>query len=638
MEKKKRFWITIGCIAGAAAAGYFGTAVYFVSHFPYHAAVDGIDVSGMTLEEAGHALAGRTSDYTLTLTGRGGLTDTIAAEDIDLSMDMAQGELETLLRGRSPLRWPEALLRPVSYTSTAAAVCDEEKLTKKIDALTFFDPQHITAPKDAEVALSGDRLTVVPEQEGTEPDREKVQEAIRIAVSYLTPSLNLDTAGLYREPQRRADDAALTAQADAENRILDEFPALRFGDQEERPGAEELLSWIGYENGTADIRQDKIAAYVSDLAEKYDTVGKKRSFTDPGSHRAVTVEPGTFGWELDQEATAEELTAAIAADGMKKTVSDASDGGETAAAGTDAAVSVDTADTEQRIETGTGTGSEEGSFPVLDPVWKQEGKEHGDQDWGKDYVAVDLDNQHVYVVQNDKVVLDSDCVSGKAVVGHSTPDGIFYIFAMAKDAVLKGDGYASPVKNWMPFYRGVGFHDATWRSRFGGKIYITSGSHGCVNLPLSFATKLYDLVEVGTPVLVYGGMSQEDAAEAGYHIYDDHTPSDAGNTPAQNGQTPAAAADPNAAIAAAQSARAAAEAANQALANAQAGGDPVAIAAAQAQAAQAATAAAQAQAAAQAAAEAAQSASQPQAAQNQASQAAPQAAQNQAAQAVHQSQ
>ena len=251
---------------------------------------------------------------------------------------------------------------------------------------------------------------------------------------------------------------------------------------------------------------------------------------------------------------------------------------------------------------------------------------------------MDLDNQHVYVVQNDKVVLDSDCVSGKAVVGHSTPDGIFYIFAMAKDAVLKGDGYASPVKNWMPFYRGVGFHDATWRSRFGGKIYITSGSHGCVNLPLSFATKLYDLVEVGTPVLVYGGMSQEDAAEAGYHIYDDHTPSDAGNTPAQNGQTPAAAADPNAAIAAAQSARAAAEAANQALANAQAGGDPVAIAAAQAQAAQAATAAAQAQAAAQAAAEAAQSASQPQAAQNQASQAAPQAAQNQAAQAVHQSQ
>ena len=588
MEKKKRFWITIGCIAGAAAAGYFGTAVYFVSHFPYHAAVDGIDVSGMTLEEAGHALAGRTSDYTLTLTGRGGLTDTITAEDIDLSMDMAQGELETLLRGRSPLRWPEALLRPVSYTSTAAAVCDEEKLTKKIDALTFFDPQHITAPKDAEVALSGNRLAIVPEQEGTEPDREKVQEAIRIAVSYLTPSLNLDTAGLYREPQRSADDAALTAQADAENRILDAFPALRFGDQEERPGAEELLSWIDYENGAADIQQDKIVSYVSDLAEKYDTVGKTRSFTDPGSHRTVTVEPGTFGWELDQEATAEELKAAI-------------------------------------VKNGAGSASSAAAVPVLDPVWKQEGKEPGDQDWGADYVAVDLDNQHVYVVQNDKVVLDSDCVSGKAVVGHSTPDGIFYIFAMAKDAVLKGDGYASPVKNWMPFYRGVGFHDATWRSRFGGKIYITSGSHGCVNLPLSFATKLYDLVEVGTPVLVYGGMSQADAAKAGYHIYDDHTPSDAGSASAQSGQTPATAVDPNAAIAAAQSARAAAEAANQALANAQADGDPAAIAAAQAQAAQAATAAAQAQAAAQAAVQAAsQTAAQAQAAQNQPTQGASQ--------------
>ena len=34
-------------------------------------------------------------------------------------------------------------------------------------------------------------------------------------------------------------------------------------------------------------------------------------------------------------------------------------------------------------------------------------------------------------------------------------------------------------------------HDATWRGKFGGQIYKTSGSHGCINLPLSFIKDFY---------------------------------------------------------------------------------------------------------------------------------------------------
>ncbi len=39
-----------------------------------------------------------------------------------------------------------------------------------------------------------------------------------------------------------------------------------------------------------------------------------------------------------------------------------------------------------------------------------------------------------------------------------------------RDATLKGQGYASPVKFWMPFNGGIGFHDASWRNTFGGTI------------------------------------------------------------------------------------------------------------------------------------------------------------------------
>ena len=55
----------------------------------------------------------------------------------------------------------------------------------------------------------------------------------------------------------------------------------------------------------------------------------------------------------------------------------------------------------------------------------------------------------------------------------------------------------------MPFYKAYGMHDAYWRSEFGGKIYKSSGSHGCVNLPKEIAPKVYKKIKVGTPVLIH---------------------------------------------------------------------------------------------------------------------------------------
>lgn len=54
----------------------------------------------------------------------------------------------------------------------------------------------------------------------------------------------------------------------------------------------------------------------------------------------------------------------------------------------------------------------------------------------------------------------------------------------------------------MPFHNGVGLHDASWRSEFGGTIYKYSGSHGCVNLPYSAAKAIYAEAEIGTTVIV----------------------------------------------------------------------------------------------------------------------------------------
>ena len=63
--------------------------------------------------------------------------------------------------------------------------------------------------------------------------------------------------------------------------------------------------------------------------------------------------------------------------------------------------------------------------------------------------------------------------------------------------------YEQPVQYWMPFDGGIGFHDANWRDDFGGDIYLTSGSHGCINLPPENAAVLYDLIQYDVPIVCF---------------------------------------------------------------------------------------------------------------------------------------
>ena len=55
----------------------------------------------------------------------------------------------------------------------------------------------------------------------------------------------------------------------------------------------------------------------------------------------------------------------------------------------------------------------------------------------------------------------------------------------------------------MPFNGNIGMHDAPWRTEFGGEIYKTDGSHGCINLPEEVAEAIYSYVERGFPVVCY---------------------------------------------------------------------------------------------------------------------------------------
>lgn len=112
----------------------------------------------------------------------------------------------------------------------------------------------------------------------------------------------------------------------------------------------------------------------------------------------------------------------------------------------------------------------------------------------------------MWYYKDGKLALETDIVSGKP--NTPTPKGVFYVWNKERNATLRGlneDGtkYASPVDYWMPIdWEGVGIHDSNWQPTYGGDWWKQNGSHGCINTPPNVMKTLYDMIEVGTPVIV----------------------------------------------------------------------------------------------------------------------------------------
>jgi len=123
---------------------------------------------------------------------------------------------------------------------------------------------------------------------------------------------------------------------------------------------------------------------------------------------------------------------------------------------------------------------------------------------GNKAVVVDIDNQRLTLYENNRIVVETDVVTGTLGV-FDTPTGMYYIKNKVTNTSLKSEkyGYDQPVDYWMPFNGGIGLHDADWRSKFGGEIYVKDGSHGCVNIPPKYADDVFDNVDYKTRVIVH---------------------------------------------------------------------------------------------------------------------------------------
>lgn len=137
------------------------------------------------------------------------------------------------------------------------------------------------------------------------------------------------------------------------------------------------------------------------------------------------------------------------------------------------------------------------------PAYSQEGYVRGKNDIGFTYIEIDMTQQKIYLYVDGELKVEADVVTGNEKRKMSTPEGVNFVYAKQRNRILRGDNYAAFVNYWMPVNGGIGIHDATWRKKFGGEIYKTDGSHGCINVPKDKMIEIYDLVDVGTPVVMF---------------------------------------------------------------------------------------------------------------------------------------
>jgi hypothetical protein len=136
-------------------------------------------------------------------------------------------------------------------------------------------------------------------------------------------------------------------------------------------------------------------------------------------------------------------------------------------------------------------------------------------------VVVSLTEQTLREYDNGVLVGMMYVVTGQPAA--QTPPGLWHVSVKKRDATFTSDEKPGDALYYPPthiyyamLYREGGYylHDATWRNYFGPGAnmphddyrspgFSNVGSHGCINMNLDNARKLYDWVEIGTAVLVY---------------------------------------------------------------------------------------------------------------------------------------
>lgn len=456
--KKISLIVALGILV-LLVSGYTYRSIYYTSHFLPKTEVNSVDVSNLTIDEAKTALKEKYASETFTINEDGQLWKEIKKSDLGVNLDFTK-ELENLRQKQSPWSWAVSYVSAAEKETLNTLDVNQEKLTTSVnsikDDLTKLNASR-SESEDAKVIRTDSGFSIQKEKIGTAIN---VDEAIASITQTATEGKEtIDLKEFRSKPNVTSEDEDLKKEIERANKIAQVKATYTINGVSFVVPTETIMDWIESSGTDISLNNEKITEYVNNLATLYNTSSNPTTFNST-RRGEVSVPSGSYSWtiQVDQEAAA--LKDAIM------------------------------------------SGEDFTRSPIV------QGSTTADHALvGNTYIEVDLQNQHMWFYKDGALVLETDVVTGKPTT--PTPAGVFYVWNHELNATLRGlndDGskYASPVNYWMPIdWTGVGIHDSDWQPEYGGELWKTRGSHGCVNTPPGVMKELYAAVENGTPVLVF---------------------------------------------------------------------------------------------------------------------------------------
>lgn len=459
----KKPWIIAGSIIGALVVIYLGIAAFFMSHFLVNTSINGKDFSGKTVADVEAYLKEQVADYELTILEQNNVSDVITGSEISLAYK-ENSRVQDALESQNQLLWIVSLFSKSDTDITIEVEYDEVALEGKIQNLQAVTAEQVD-PVAAHPEYDGNSFVVAEEKYGTTVDMETLTAKIKEHITEFDTTLDMMDEECYVMPAYTSDSPEVQAACDEMNEYLK--ASITYPMDEDVVVDKDLISeWVTYDDEMkVTFNEDAVREWMREFGKKYDTLGSTRTITTP-TGKTAEVSGGTYGWSVDEETETKNLINSI----------------------------------------------KNGEVAERAPAYKQTAASHGAQDWGSTYIEVDIAAQHMWYIVDGSVAMESDVVTGLPDGDRDTPTGVYSILYTERDSTLKGEidpdtgkpSYETPVAFWMPFtWQGHGFHDATWKSSFGGSVYQTDGSHGCVNMPYAKAEQLFGMISAGTPVIIH---------------------------------------------------------------------------------------------------------------------------------------
>lgn len=434
----------------------FANCTFALDRFVLGTYGNGIPLSGKTVEEAKAYLEGEYSqNYTLYIKGKD-KTETIKGSEIGYRL-FAPSNLQEVLEkeGKEELKDNPDGRYDFSLEGSKASF-NEEKLKEKLRQLSCIKD----SKKTTNAYIDKESGKIVPEVEGNSLDEARFYENVYSALNRGENTIDLSQRGLYESITVHKSD--LEAKEEAVKRLQSVEIVTNILGHKETLSGETLFDMVkGVSASGVEFNEDKLLAYANYLEGKYGNPGNTVSFHSASGKDIAMVSP--YALHINVQAEKEALKQAIS------------------------------------------------SFRTMErePAYSYRPAQYEQPQFGTTFLEIDLGMQHVYYYEGGNLVWESPTVTGMLRGERATPAGVFFLKGKETNRTLRGKmingkpEYEAHVSYWMPFNGGVGLHDASWRSRFGGDIYVNNGSHGCINLPRNKAAELYGRIQRGCPIVVH---------------------------------------------------------------------------------------------------------------------------------------